>query len=208
MRAVRKLLLCTNARFFFVCVSCFLFLSFLVLSFKFLGFWFCFLWYLLMRAWWLNYRLSIVLTVALIVLSVVSLFLGVLELSVGNLLAGNTEEIELLLISRLPRLMAILLTGMGLAVAGLIMQSLCRNKFVSPSTAATISSAQLGILLAILFWPSSNLVERAFFAFACALAGTMTFVYLIGKVQLGTSKIYRPVRSRATVNQCPAILAP
>ena len=122
-----------------------------------------------MRAWWLNYRLSIVLTVALIVLSVVSLFLGVLELSVGNLLAGNTEEIELLLISRLPRLMAILLTGMGLAVAGLIMQSLCRNKFVSPSTAATISSAQLGILLAILFWPSSNLVERAFFAFACAL---------------------------------------
>ena len=51
-------------------------------------------------------------------------------------------------VSRLPRLLAIICTGMGMSVAGLIMQQLCMNKFVSPTTGATISSAQLGILLA------------------------------------------------------------
>ena len=32
-----------------------------------------------------------------------------------------------------------------MSTAGLIMQQLCMNKFVSPTTGATISSAQLGI---------------------------------------------------------------
>ena len=38
-----------------------------------------------------------------------------------------------------PRLLAILCTGIGMSVAGLIMQQLCSNKFVSPTTGATIS---------------------------------------------------------------------
>jgi iron complex transport system permease protein len=67
-------------------------------------------------------------------------------------------------VSRLPRLLAIICTGMGMSVAGLIMQQLCMNKFVSPTTGATISSAQLGILLALLFIPNSTLWQRAGFA--------------------------------------------
>ena len=65
------------------------------------------------------------------------------------------------MISRLPRLLAILCTGVGMSVAGLIMQQLCMNKFVSPTTGATISSAQFGILLALLFMPKSTLWGRA-----------------------------------------------
>ena len=53
-----------------------------------------------------------------------------------------------------------------MSVAGLIMQQLCMNKFVSPTTGATISSAQFGILLALLFMPDSTLWGRAIFAFA------------------------------------------
>ena len=58
-----------------------------------------------------------------------------------GLLSGDLEQLEIFLISRLPRLLAILCTGVGMSVAGLIMQQLCMNKFVSPTTGATISSA-------------------------------------------------------------------
>lgn len=87
------------------------------------------------------------------------------------------------MISRLPRLLAILCTGVGMSVAGLIMQKLCMNKFVSPTTGATISSAQLGILIALLFMPNSTLWSRAIFAFAASILGTWVFVYFIQKIQ-------------------------
>lgn len=116
-------------------------------------------------------------------MSIISLFVGVIDINLSTLLAGDTEAMEVLLISRLPRLLAILCTGIGMSVAGLIMQQLCMNKFVSPTTGATISSAQFGILLALLFLPKSTLWGRAFFAFIFAVLGTWIFVYFIQKVQ-------------------------
>ena len=80
-----------------------------------------------------------VLLALLLVLSCCSLFVGVIDLTPGELLAGNFEQLEIFIISRLPRLLAILCTGIGMSVAGLIMQQLCSNKFVSPTTGATIS---------------------------------------------------------------------
>ena len=70
-----------------------------------------------------------------------------------------------------------------MSVAGLIMQQLCSNKFVSPTTGATISSAQFGILLALLFMPASTLWSRAIFAFATAILGTWIFVWFIQRIQ-------------------------
>ena len=116
-------------------------------------------------------------------MSVWSLFVGVLDVSLSGLLSGDMEQIEIFLISRLPRLLAILCTGVGMSVAGLIMQQLCMNKFVSPTTGATISSAQFGILLALLFMPKSTLWGRALFAFVFAIAGTWIFVWFIQRIQ-------------------------
>ena len=129
------------------------------------------------------YRSTIVLSVLLLVLSCCSLFVGVIDLTPAELLAGNFEQMEVFLISRLPRLLAILCTGVGMSVAGLIMQQLCSNKFVSPTTGATISSAQFGILLALLFMPASTLWSRAIFAFATAILGTWIFVWFIQRIQ-------------------------
>jgi iron complex transport system permease protein len=70
-----------------------------------------------------------------------------------------------------------------MSVAGLIMQQLCMNKFVSPTTGATISSAQFGILLALLFAPGSTLWGRAAFSFVCAVLGTWVFVWFIQRIQ-------------------------
>ena len=112
-----------------------------------------------------------------------SLFVGVIDIDLASLLSGDGEAMRIFLISRLPRLLAILCTGVGMSVAGLIMQQLCMNKFVSPTTGATISSAQFGILLALLFLPGSTLWGRAFFAFAAAIAGTWIFVWFIQRIQ-------------------------
>lgn len=67
--------------------------------------------------------------VLLLVASVISLFIGVIELPLQELLSGNLHLWEIFLVSRLPRLLAILCTGVGMSVAGLIMQQLCSNKF-------------------------------------------------------------------------------
>ena len=114
--------------------------------------------------------------------SVCSLFVGVIDLDLPSLFGGDMEQLKILVVSRLPRLLAILCTGVGMSVAGLIMQQLCMNKFVSPTTGATISSAQFGILLALLFMPNSTLWGRALFAFATATLGTWIFVWFIQRI--------------------------
>ena len=126
---------------------------------------------------------TIILVALLVILSIVSIFVGVLDVNLAGLFQGDTEQLEILVISRLPRLLAILCTGIGMSVSGLIMQQLCMNKFVSPTTGATITSAQLGILIALLFMPQSTLWSRALFAFACAIAGTWIFVWFIQRLQ-------------------------
>ncbi len=128
-------------------------------------------------------KLTILLTVFLVVLSGASLFVGVIDLRLSALLSGDGEQLKIFLASRLPRLLAILCTGVGMSVAGLIMQQLCMNKFVSPTTGATISSAQFGILLALLFMPSSTLWGRAIFAFVFAVLGTWVFVWFIQRIR-------------------------
>ena len=130
-----------------------------------------------------NYRITIILTLILIILSITSLFIGVLDVSPKGLLSKDIETVRIFFISRLPRLLAILCTGIGMSVAGLIMQQLCMNKFVSPTTGATISSAQFGILIALIFMPGSTLWGRAIFAFIFAVLGTWIFVAFIEKIQ-------------------------
>lgn len=127
--------------------------------------------------------LTVILAVVLVILSFVSLFIGVLDVNMSGLAGGDAEQWEIFLISRLPRLLAILCTGVGMSVAGLIMQQLCMNKFVSPTTGATISSAQFGILLALLFMPKSTLWGRAVLAFVFAVLGTWIFVWFIQHIQ-------------------------
>ena len=127
--------------------------------------------------------MTILLASLLIFTSVISLFVGVINLDLTTLLSGDLYQWEIFLISRLPRLLAILCTGIGMSVAGLIMQQLCMNKFISPTTGATISSAQFGILLALLFWPGSTIWGRAFFSFATAILGTWIFVIFIQRIQ-------------------------
>lgn len=70
-------------------------------------------------------RSTCILLVLLTLMSVLSLFVGAADITPADVLSGDIESLELMLISRLPRLLAILCTGMGMSIAGLIMQQLC-----------------------------------------------------------------------------------
>ena len=127
---------------------------------------------------------TLILGSLLLVTSVISLFIGVLDLNIGALFSGDSEDLQIFLLSRLPRLLAILCTGIGMSVAGLIMQQLCMNKFVSPTTGATIQSAQFGIALAMVFLPTMGLFTRTIFAFIFAIIGTLLFVFFVQRIKV------------------------
>lgn len=115
----------------------------------------------------------------MLLLSVASLFIGVADLSPTALVALQPEQMELLLVSRLPRLISIVITGMSMAIAGLIMQQLSQNRFASPSTVGTIEAASLGILMALIFFGSATVLQKMLLAFAFALAGTWVFIWIL-----------------------------
>lgn len=103
--------------------------------------------------------------VALAAMSAVSLFIGVAD-------TGG----DVVLISRIPRTVAILLSGATIAVAGLLMQLLARNRFVEPSTVGTTEAAALGLLLITLFYPDSPVWMKMVCASIAALCGTALFL--------------------------------
>lgn len=123
------------------------------------------------------------LLLALVILSVLSLFVGVSSISPKMLLDFQSEETEIFLISRIPRLVAILLAGAGMSIAGLIMQQLSRNKFVSPTTAGTLDATRLGILVSMLFFTNATMLQKMGIAFVFALAGTFLFMQILDRIK-------------------------
>ncbi|WP_197512932.1 ABC transporter permease [Tessaracoccus coleopterorum] len=80
---------------------------------------------------------------------------------------------------RIPRTVAVLLAGAALALSGLLMQLLVRNRFVEPGTVGTTESAGVGILIAVMVFPSAPLIVKMSIAVATALIGTAVFIRLI-----------------------------
>ncbi|MCQ5456913.1 ABC transporter permease [Bacillus paralicheniformis] len=119
----------------------------------------------------------------LIILSISSIFIGVKELSPLDLFHFNEDEIQTLYISRIPRLISIVLAGMSLSICGLIMQQLTRNKFVSPTTAGTMDWARLGVIIAIVLFSSAGIVVKILFAFVFALFGSFLFVKILDRIK-------------------------
>ncbi|WP_372395026.1 ABC transporter permease [Azospirillum sp. HJ39] len=123
--------------------------------------------------------------VAVILLAAASLFVGVGDVSIGTLFGRASDEAaQILLISRIPRTLALVLAGAGMAVSGLILQMLARNKFVEPSTAGTAESAVFGMLMVTLLAPETPIFGRMLAAGACALAGTALFLGILRQMPL------------------------
>jgi len=122
------------------------------------------------------------------VLALVSLFVGASSLSPASLWAEGMSgrSAQILFAARLPRTLALMLAGAGMAMAGLVMQILVRNRFVEPSTVGTTEAAGLGILLVMLFAPDMPVMARMLVAAAFGLAGTALFLAVLRAVPLRT----------------------
>ncbi len=120
-----------------------------------------------------------------LVLALVSVAIGAYSLSVAELLDFENLRANLVLLaSRVPRTIAIVLVGSSMAVAGMLMQMLSRNKFVSPSTAGTMEAASLGILVVTMFAPNSSVFFKIVVSSGFALAGTALLLAILRKVPL------------------------
>ncbi|MGQ2952203.1 MAG: ABC transporter permease [Agrobacterium sp.] len=131
--------------------------------------------------------LSLILALLLaLTLAIVSLFVGVSNVSLTTLFAPDTsaDALRVLLVSRIPRTLALILAGSSMAIAGLIMQMLVRNRFVEPSTAGTTESAGLGLLVVTLFAPETPIFGKMLVAAVFALAGTALFLRILRQVPL------------------------
>src|SRR5690625_1692977 len=123
------------------------------------------------------------LLIALIVLSITSLFIGVSHISIVDLLKFDESQLQILLISRIPRLISILIAGMSISVCGLIMQQLSQNRFVSPTTAGTMDAARLGILVSLIVFTTASPLQKMIVSFVFALAGTIVFMRILDRVK-------------------------
>ncbi|UBH08479.1 ABC transporter permease [Macrococcus armenti] len=119
----------------------------------------------------------------LLVLSLCSMFIGVVDLTPSNLMNLDENQKNILLNSRLPRTFAIILAGVALSVAGLLMQQLTRNKFVSPTTAGTMDFAKFGVLIAMIFFAQAPLLLKLSFSIVSAIIGTMMFMWIVNRIK-------------------------
>lgn len=115
----------------------------------------------------------------LVLVSSYSLTIGVKDFSLLGVFSGDQNDINLAIISRIPRLTSILITGASLSIAGLIMQTMTQNRFVSPSTAGTMEWCRLGIMFAMLLFGNTTTLHKMVVAFITSILGTLLFMKIL-----------------------------
>ena len=119
------------------------------------------------------------LAIMLILLTILSLFVGVSKVSITDIFHLMQEQRNIIISSRIPRTVSIIISGSTLALSGLIMQQMMQNKFVSPTTAGTMDWAKLGILISLIWFPQENIMIKLAFAVLLSVGGTFLFVKLV-----------------------------
>lgn len=120
--------------------------------------------------------------IAIVLLGGLSLSLGSQTLQWADVLAGSADTWLTLEASRLPRLLALLLAGSGLAVCGVILQHMVRNRFVEPGTTGGLEAAKLGILVSLVLLPDAGLLPRMLLAMLCCLLAGLLLVMLLRRL--------------------------
>lgn len=117
-------------------------------------------------------------------LAAASLFVGVSDVSLSGILGGQDRDWLVLVESRIPRMLALVLSGAAMAIAGLLMQIVIRNRFIEPSNAGTMELAGLGLLVMALVAPAAPVMVKMAVGAAFALAGTALFLAILRRVPL------------------------
>lgn len=137
------------------------------------------------------FRRTILISLFIILFSA-STFIGILDIKLIDLLKLDREAWHNFLYFRIPRSVSIVLASAGLAVAGIIMQAISQNKFISPTTSGTISATQLGMLVALLLFPMGSSFVKFGFAFISALIFSIFLMVILNKIKI-KNIIYLPL---------------
>ena len=124
-------------------------------------------------------------------LAIWSVFVGVTDMSIGELWRSgwNDEQVQVLIESRLPRTIALVLAGAAMATSGSILQMLVRNRFAEPSTVGTAEAAKLGFLIVLLLFPEASIPARLAAAAAFAFLTTAFFMRMLRDVPLQSTLV-------------------
>ncbi|WP_395756996.1 ABC transporter permease [Achromobacter sp. EB05] len=112
-----------------------------------------------------------------------SLLVGARQMAWSQALSLSGDAWLTLTASRLPRLAALVLTGVGLSVCGVILQHVVRNKFVEPATSGGLDAAKFGILVSLTLAPGAGATVRMLFALTFCLAASLLFVAIVRRVK-------------------------
>ena len=124
--------------------------------------------------------------IAVVALGVWSIFVGVSDISPHTILEAGWSDpsTQILLESRLPRTLALILAGSAMAVSGTILQMLVRNRFAEPSTVGTAEATKLGFLIVLILVPDASILVRLISAAAFALLVTALFIRILRQISL------------------------
>lgn len=112
-----------------------------------------------------------------------SLLIGARQISWAQLWSFSGDAWLTLTASRLPRLAALILSGIGLSVCGVILQHIVRNKFVEPATSGGLDAAKLGILIALTLAPSSGTLGKLLIALLFCFASSLIFIAVVRRIR-------------------------
>ncbi len=132
------------------------------------------------KLWTIPFIIAITVTA---LLAILSLFTGVYDIR------GQADGMEMFFITRVPRTIALMLTGAAMAMAGLVMQLITQNRLVEPTTTGTMEWSGLGLLFVYLVFPAPTLVLRMTGAIIFSFVGTMIFFVFLRKVKLRSSLV-------------------
>ncbi|MGZ9810172.1 iron chelate uptake ABC transporter family permease subunit [Pseudoroseicyclus sp. H15] len=96
----------------------------------------------------------------------------------ADLFGGDLDTTLLLVVSRIPRTVAALLAGAGLALAGVVVQLSVQNRLVEPGLVGTPEAAMLGLMAVTLIAPGAALLVKMGVAAGAGLIGMLGFLML------------------------------
>ncbi len=123
------------------------------------------------------------LIILLFLLVILSIFVGVTDISLLNFLKWDEQQKLVMVISRIPRTAALIIAGVGMSVCGLIMQQMTQNRFVSPTTAGSLDAAKMGILASLIFIPQVGIWFQSLFAFGFTFLASIIFLKIADRIR-------------------------
>lgn len=129
--------------------------------------------------------------ILLVAFTFISITIGVADWSWTDFFKADSDN-GLFFVSRLPRTLAIILTGATLSISGIIIQILLKNRFIEPSMIGATQSASLGLLLLLLYFPAAPILIKMSVASLAALIGMLLFLLILKRLP-PTNQLLIPV---------------